>query len=144
MPSSTIVSLLDALENGFDVVSDAEIRIETNPGTLSLTYLRELSDVWINRLSLGMQSANVQELTLLERQHSFADVIDSVRWARKAGYDNLNIKIIFGLPDQLIEDWNVSLSGAAIKTGANINICPNDRSRHSDAWMGMPSPDFST
>jgi oxygen-independent coproporphyrinogen-3 oxidase len=63
----------------------------------------------INRLSLGVQSANPGELRVLERQHDFFDVIQAVRWARQAGLDNLNLDLIFGLPGQTLASWQHTL-----------------------------------
>lgn len=104
-----VARILDTLTANFDIVSSAEITLEANPGTLSLSYLSELRQAGVNRLSLGMQSANPSELRLLERQHGFEDVIRSVCWARQAGFDNLNLDLIFGLPEQALESWQHSL-----------------------------------
>jgi oxygen-independent coproporphyrinogen-3 oxidase len=90
----------------------AEISIEANPGTVSLEYLKDIRALGVNRISLGMQSANQDELSLLERQHTFDDVVKAVEWARKAGFDNLNLDLIFGLPDQTIKAWLMSLAAA--------------------------------
>jgi oxygen-independent coproporphyrinogen-3 oxidase len=89
----------------FSILEGAEITLEANPGTLSLDYLQALRELGINRLSLGMQSANPEELRLLERLHGFEDVIRAVTWARRAGFDNLNLDLIFGLPGQSLESW---------------------------------------
>lgn len=97
--------ILNALTEAFCILDGAEISLEANPGTLSLEYLQALRQMGINRLSLGMQSANPQELRLLERQHGFNDVIRAVSWARSAGFDNLNLDLIFGLPEQTLESW---------------------------------------
>ena len=97
--------ILNALAEAFCILDGAEISLEANPGTLSLEYLQALRHMGINRLSLGMQSANPEELRLLERQHGFNDVIQAVSWARSAGFDNLNLDLIFGLPEQTLESW---------------------------------------
>jgi oxygen-independent coproporphyrinogen-3 oxidase len=87
----------------------AEITLEANPGTLSACYLEGLREVGINRLSLGMQSAHPEELRLLERGHDYSDVIQGVTWARQAGFENINLDLIFGLPEQSLESWQRSL-----------------------------------
>ena len=89
----------------FDVSANAEISLEANPGTVSSEYLRELRALGFNRISYGMQSANPEELHMLERIHSYSDVVDAVRWSRQAGFDNLNIDLIYGLPEQTLERW---------------------------------------
>ena len=82
---------------------DAEITIEANPGTVSYENLLELRKIGINRISYGVQSANTEELRMLERAHNFFDVIEAVTSARKAGFDNLNLDLIYGLPEQTLE-----------------------------------------
>ena len=68
-------------------------------------YLRDLAGLGFNRLSLGMQSARPEELVLLERQHSYSDVIQAVTWAHQIGLDNFNLDLIFGLPEQTLTSW---------------------------------------
>jgi putative oxygen-independent coproporphyrinogen III oxidase len=104
--------VLQAINTSFRILPGSEITLEANPGTLSLDYLSNLVLLGVNRLSLGMQSANVRELRLLERQHNFLDVIQAVKWARQAGLDNINLDLIFGLPNQTLEEWGRNLSQA--------------------------------
>ncbi len=112
MPVTKIEQILGALHESYALAADVEISLEANPGTLSLDYLRGLRQAGVNRLSLGVQSASPQELTVLERQHDFDDVIQSVKWARQAGFDNLNLDWIFGLPGQTLASWqrNIELA----------------------------------
>lgn len=109
LPIQALKQILEALHEAFDLVPGSEISLEANPGTLSPTYLRQLHQLKINRLSIGMQSAHAGELQLLERQHSYQDVIQAVTWARQAGYDNLNLDLIFNLPEQSLQSWQLSL-----------------------------------
>lgn len=112
LPLANVQRILAALNEGFKLTSNVEITLEANPGTLSLEYLQGLSAAGVNRLSLGVQSADPHELLVLERQHDFADVIQSVNWARQAGFDNLNLDWIFALPGQSIASWarNINLA----------------------------------
>ena len=112
LPVLAFEQTLKTLSRCFELTPDTEISIEANPGTLSPAYLRELRATGVNRLSLGMQSADIHELIFLERQHQFEDVCNAVDWARQAGFDNLNLDLIFGLPEQHIETWEASLSQA--------------------------------
>ena len=91
---------------------DAEISMEANPGTLNLGKLRLLRRTGINRLSMGMQSALERELQLLGRWHTAEQVRDAVSAARTAGFDNLNLDLIYGLPGQTLADWETSLRAA--------------------------------
>jgi oxygen-independent coproporphyrinogen III oxidase len=103
-------SILRALHAAFALSADAEISIEANPGTLSLQKLEGIRQAGVNRISLGVQSANTEELRMLERIHDFFTVIQSVSDARKAGFDNLNLDLIYGLPEQTLASWKTTLS----------------------------------
>lgn len=109
LPVIEIRRLLDQAGRSFNLSPDLEITLEANPGTLSPAYLRDLRQLGVNRLSLGMQSAHPGELALLEREHSYLDVINSFRGARQAGFANLNLDLIFGLPEQQLDTWQRSL-----------------------------------
>ena len=76
---------------------------------MSLGQLQKLCALGINRLSFGVQSANTEELRMLERAHDFFDVIDAVSWACLAGFDNLNLDLIYSLPEQTLQTWQTSV-----------------------------------
>ncbi len=96
----------------FDAPADAEISLEANPDDLNETYLRELRRCGVNRLSIGMQSADPALLRLYERRHDFAAVVDAVSCARRAGFDNISLDLIFGAPEESLADWQSSLEAA--------------------------------
>ena len=98
-------SIFKSIRSAFALTSDAEISIEANPGTVTEEALGRLREIGINRISYGVQSANAFELKMLERAHNFFDVIEAVTSARKAGFDNLNLDLIYGLPEQKMEAW---------------------------------------
>ena len=102
-------SILGAIRQSFHVRQDAEITIEANPGTVSEEGLRAMRALGINRISLGVQSANGEELRMLERTHTYLDVLQAVSAARRAGFDNLNLDLIYGLPEQTLETWQSSV-----------------------------------
>jgi oxygen-independent coproporphyrinogen III oxidase len=106
---SQVDKILETIGQSFSLVSPVEITLEANPGTLTRAYLNNLASLGINRLSLGVQSANSNELRLLERQHNFTDVLQSITWARQAGFFNLNLDLIFGLPEQEMATWKRTL-----------------------------------
>jgi oxygen-independent coproporphyrinogen III oxidase len=97
------------LRNAFDLLPELELSLEANPGTLTKSYLRDLRSLGVNRLSLGVQSAHPGELKLLERIHTYPEAIQSLTWARQAGFDNLNLDLIFGLPEQTLQSWQSTL-----------------------------------
>ena len=101
-------AVLMAISDHFDL-SNPETTIEANPGTVSLADLKDLRSLGINRISFGVQSANPSELRMLERAHSYYDVINAVTWARQAGFDNLSLDLIYGLPLQTLDDWSATV-----------------------------------
>lgn len=112
LPVEDVSKILEVLETCFDFQPDIEISLEANPGTLSLEWLKGLRASGVNRLSLGVQSSNPDELQLLERQHDFFDVIHAVGWARQAGFENINLDLIYGLPYQTLPSWSTTLERA--------------------------------
>lgn len=112
LPASVIRAILETIIEHYRVLDGVEITLEANPGTVSLTFLRELRAAGINRLSFGVQSAHTSELQILEREHSYFDVIQAVKDARTAGFNNLNLDLIFGLPSQDLESWQKTLEYA--------------------------------
>jgi oxygen-independent coproporphyrinogen-3 oxidase len=110
LPLSDLGQILSAVRTGFSLTHDVEITLEANPGTVSLAYLRGLRALGVNRLSMGMQSADPGDLRILEREHDFFDVVNAVKWARLAGFENLNLDLIFGLPYQTLESWQHTLN----------------------------------
>ena len=106
---SDFSSIFKTLRQNFNLREDAEISLEANPGTLTERYLEGLYALGFNRLSLGVQSAHPDELRMLERNHSYGDVISAALAARKAGFDNLSFDLIFGLPEQSLERWQATV-----------------------------------
>jgi oxygen-independent coproporphyrinogen-3 oxidase len=109
LSSKQFESILKSVRDSFDLSPEAEISLEANPGTVTLDSLRDLRGLGFNRISLGVQSAHPDELHQLERIHDTFDVIDAVSWARRAGFDNLNLDLIFGLPEQSLDRWQATV-----------------------------------
>ena len=101
--SELIETILCKLKEGFVILPDAEITIEVNPKTVTKDSLKKYRAMGINRLSIGLQSANNDELKLLGRIHSFEDFLNCYADAKAAGFDNVNIDIITALPGQTKE-----------------------------------------
>lgn len=104
--------ILKLIHDRFRIYDELEASLEANPGTISYQYFKDLFNIGINRISLGMQSAIPEELRLLGRRHNVTDVILAVKWARQAGFDNLNLDLIFGLPGQTMKAWQTSVNFA--------------------------------
>jgi len=110
LPPEEISRILQVLDTVFSLDPATEITLEANPGNLSLEYLRDICNLGVNRLSVGMQSSRPAELALLSRRHEYRDVVKAVKWARQAGFDNLSLDLIFGLPAQTLDHWDTSLT----------------------------------
>lgn len=101
--------VMDTLHSAAIIDSEAEISTEANPGTLSEEKLKIYKACGINRLSIGLQSTDEQELDYLGRIHSYEDFLHSYELARKAGFDNINVDLMSAVPYQTLESWEKSL-----------------------------------
>jgi len=110
--ANQLAEILSTVKDYFNLQPSPEITLEANPGTVSCEYLSQVHRLGINRISFGMQSADQNELALLDRQHTYEDVLKAVRWSRKIGIDNLNLDLIFGLPSQTLDSWLKSVETA--------------------------------
>ncbi len=95
-----ITKILCELRSFYTISSDAEITIEANPGTLTAVKLQAYRQAGINRLSMGLQSANDEELRRLGRIHTYEDFLESYRLAREAGFTNISVDLMTALPGQ--------------------------------------------
>jgi oxygen-independent coproporphyrinogen-3 oxidase len=112
VPVEHVGLILDAIRETFDVAPDAEITLEANPRTEGDGYFERLRTLGVNRVSLGMQSAIARELHLFRRGHTFEEVIQTSQLARAAGFDSLNLDLIYGIPGQSLDDWRTTLEAA--------------------------------
>ena len=104
--------ILDAVFNAHPLVKGAEVTSEANPGTVDAEKFTAMRDAGFNRLSLGAQSFQNQELIQLGRVHQASDVARAVGMARKAGFDNINLDLMFALPGQSERTWRTNLETA--------------------------------
>ena len=109
LKAEAIASIMRTLQEQFFFCEDAEVTIEANPGTVDLEKLTIYRNVGINRLSLGLQSTDAEELKLLGRIHSYEEFLKSYEWAREAGFSNINIDLMFAIPGQTGEAWRQHL-----------------------------------
>ncbi|MDD3653931.1 MAG: radical SAM family heme chaperone HemW [Desulfotomaculaceae bacterium] len=122
LPSKILTSILDRLFKVFSLLPGCEVTVEANPGTVDRQALTELRKGGVNRLSLGVQAFQGHLLGILGRIHTAAEVIETVRAARMAGFENLNLDFIFGIPGQTMEDWLETLSLAANLEPEHISV----------------------
>ena len=104
-----IAKVLQTCRESFDIKEDAEITLEANPATVDLTGLQIYKGAGINRLSIGVQSADDRLLNVLGRVHTFAQARETFQLARQAGFTNINIDLISALPTQTRESWQATL-----------------------------------
>ena len=118
---SQLVQILNAVYDTFDVDKTCEITTECNPATIDKNGLEMLRSSGFNRISIGMQSANDDELKFLGRIHSFAECEKCVKDAREAGFENLSVDLMFGLPHQTVETWKTTLRKAVALSPNHIS-----------------------
>lgn len=97
--------LLNIIYQNYQVAGNAEITLEANPDDLRQAILSALKQIGFNRLSMGVQSFSESDLKLMNRRHGVMQAVQSVKWAKKAGFSNISIDLIYGLPNQTIEEW---------------------------------------
>jgi oxygen-independent coproporphyrinogen-3 oxidase len=105
LPLAAVERIMTALRQRFRLAADAEVSFEANPGTVDRPYLEGLRSLGLNRLSLGVQSFHDDELATLGRIHTAAQARDTYHTARRAGFDNVNLDLIYGLPRQTVTAW---------------------------------------
>lgn len=108
-----IDQVLSLLRTQYHFEKDTEITLEANPGTLTKESLSAYRGMGINRLSIGLQSVHEDELTILGRIHSYEDFRKNYEAAREAGFANINIDLMSGLPRQTMEKWQKTLQTVA-------------------------------
>ncbi|MBZ0307806.1 MAG: radical SAM family heme chaperone HemW [Anaerolineae bacterium] len=141
-----VEKILTAVRESFALVHPNEITFEANPGKVTQAYFEALFQLGVNRLSLGMQSAHAAELTLFGRDHTVSDTARSMEMARRAGFENISLDLIYGVPFQTLEMWQHTLTHA-------LNLHPDHFSLYAlqvesgteiarrIKYGGLPAPD---
>ena len=104
-----IEDILKTLHDCFEIDPEAEVTFEANPDTLSLEYLSGLRSLGVNRLSIGIQSFFDNDLRYLSRKHDSSHALQCLDWAKEAGFKNISIDLIYGLPTSDADQWNRNL-----------------------------------
>jgi oxygen-independent coproporphyrinogen-3 oxidase len=112
-----VSSILTTIRQFYPFQKGAEISLEANPGTVDAAYLKAIREAGVNRLSLGVQSLDGEELKLLGRLHSAEEARTAIAKAREAGFGNLSLDFIYGLPGRELSSWRGMLN-EIIKLGA--------------------------
>ena len=105
-----IESLVNTVYCNFTIDKGAEITLECNPDDLNAQMLAELKEIGINRLSIGIQSFDDEDLKFMNRSHNAKEALGCIQLAKKAGFNNITIDLIYGLPNQSNENWEDNLT----------------------------------
>lgn len=117
-----IYNILNFCKNKLKIDNNAEITIEANPGTLDKKKTKRLNEAGIDRISLGVQSFDDYLLKKLGRIHTTQDIIDSYYQARESGFNNINLDIIFALPDQTLNDFQSTMKKAVFLKPDHLSL----------------------
>ncbi len=117
-----LASIINLCREKFTVTDDAEITTEANPGTISLEYFQGLRAIGINRISFGVQSFDDAELKMIDRVHTADEAGEAVKLARQAGFQNISIDLIAGLPEQKMSTWRRNLQEAFALGTEHISV----------------------
>lgn len=104
-----IVRIMEKVREVFRIDPDAEISIEVNPGTMSLHKIKAYKAVGINRVSIGLQATNDEELRILGRIHNYQEFLDTYNLLQQNGLDNINVDLINAIPNQTVSSWEKTL-----------------------------------
>lgn len=113
MQPGYLKDIIQHIKKHFTISDDAEITMETNPGTVDKSKLKEFKDTGINRISIGIQSFDEEDLKFLTRIHDRQTALNTVYKAAESGFENISIDLIFNLPGQTKEKWKSNLNIAA-------------------------------
>ena len=122
--SKNIIKVLEKIYSNFNVLEDAEITIEINPGTVTKEKLEDYKVAGINRLSIGLQSAENRILELIGRIHTYEDFLKTYNMSREVGFENINVDLMLAIPTQTEKELLDSVNKV-------INLKPNHISLYS-------------
>ncbi|MBO54131.1 MAG: coproporphyrinogen III oxidase [Dehalococcoidia bacterium] len=122
LPQGSIGEIIESVRSNFSINHEAEITIEANPGDITLDSCTRLLKEGVNRLSIGVQSLDNDLLTMLGRRHDSAQAIESCKAASTAGFKNISLDLMYGLPNQNIEHWKRTLENLVALDPKHISL----------------------
>ncbi len=138
--------ILETISSGFELTEDAEVTIEANPGDLTPETLDALKSIGATRLSIGVQSLDDGLLKMLGRRHSADEALAAHSAAREAGFDQVNLDLIYGLPGQTLGQWRDTVETAAGAEPGHLSLyaLTLEEGTPMEQWVGrgtLPEPD---
>ncbi len=146
LTSTQLTKLMNTIQKYYDVHEDAEISAESNPSRVDSTRFKELILAGFNRLSIGVQSLDNSILKSLDRTHTAQEAIDAFNSARDAGFNNINLDLMYRLPNQTAELWSESIHKALELQPEHLSIYsltlePGTRFERMHKGGNLPLPD---
>src|SRR5579859_94251 len=135
LPAAAIGRILDTVARHYGIAPDAEISMEANPGTISEAGFRAYRAEGINRLSMGVQSFDDAQLQAIGRIHTADQAVEAYERARRAGFANVNLDFIFGLPGQDLANWATTLRRAAALGADHLSCYSLIVEEHTPLWL---------
>jgi oxygen-independent coproporphyrinogen-3 oxidase len=150
IPSEHIHQLMDTVRSTFDIASDSEITMECNPDDISPEHLARWKDAGINRISMGVQSLDDGLLKVLGRRHTARAACEAYVATDDGGFDNVNLDLMYGLPDQTLDQWQNTLDGMLEMKPTHLSLyCLTlEKGTPMEAWirqgtLSEPDPDLA-
>jgi len=120
--ASQLATIIHRCSDVFQLSDDIEMTIEVNPGTIKKTDFKSLRQIGFNRVSIGMQALKDSDLSTLGRCHSTVESLKAYDWARQADFTNVSVDLMYGLPNQGINDWRQTIMGALDLNPEHLSI----------------------
>ena len=147
LPAKLLLDIVKEVERCFYLEDGYEFTVEMNPATADAKLLKKLRRAGVNRLSIGLQSSHNHELAALSRIHSTGDFTECFQMAREAGFDNINVDVMYGIPEQTKETFMETLSFVAAMKPEHIsmyNLRIEDGTPFGEKKHMLPLPDEDT
>lgn len=147
LPAKLLLDIVREVENDFYLDDNCEFTVEMNPATADLRLLKKLRRAGVNRLSIGLQSAHNHELAALSRIHTAGDFTECFQMAREAGFDNINIDVMYGIPEQTKSSFMETLEFVVSMKPEHIsmyNLRIEDGTPFGEKKHMLPLPDEDT
>jgi len=135
LPSSLLCKIVDAVRTP----NPAEITVEANPGTLTQKYLAEIKAHGVTRLSMGLQTTKPHLLKTINRIHTMQDFLVNYHTARKEGFGNINVDLMFALPSQTLQDWQETLQEIIELSPEHISAYSLTPAENTPLWDALES-----